>query len=88
MSNVRKLFEEKMVPVTVVRAEYVPQELKDQIFEAALHVCVLYGNGDLCPDDESTPDTHEALDYLSLLVGRAERHCPTEQRLMKVRKQN
>ncbi|MCD0493887.1 hypothetical protein LQD23_16520 [Chromobacterium violaceum] len=85
MSNVRQLYERKSTPVHTIYAENLPQKVKDDIFHQAYYLYLLYGNGSLMLDDDSSQEAIKAMDDLDELMRQAERHAVIEHRVINVR---
>lgn len=85
MSNISPLNEKITMPVYTVYVKNLPEKLKDDIFNLAHYLSLLYGSCQLQLDDESSPEAAKAMDDLNCLIKQAGKYEVMEHREMMVR---
>lgn len=84
MSNITQLFQEKRVPVQVLRVDRLPHSLVEQIVSQAIYIAALYGQGLLEREENAlTTEGEGALAMLQQMEAEASQYAVTEERILK-----
>lgn len=84
MSNITQLFQERRVPVQVLRVDSLPHSLVEQIVSQAIYIAALYGQGLLEREENAlTAEGEGALAMLQQMESEASRYAVTEERILK-----